>query len=81
MRLWMKHALYQDLFPTSADVFRKCIYNHKTKQASKSPKFQSGSSSKCFTIDVVRNITCLLSTVYFLLSYWFFLVSHFTKVV
>ena len=56
---------------------QKCISNHETKQAS---KFQSDLSSNCFTINV-WNILLTFSSVYFLiLSYCFFLVSHFTQV-
>ena len=58
------------IFPTHADFFlQKCISNHETKQAS---KFQSVTSSNCFTIDV-WTINCWLSTVYFLRTFLLFL--------
>ena len=63
-------------FPHMLIFLRKCIYDYETKQSS---KFQSDPSLNCFTIDV-WNINCWRQQVIFLLSYCFFLVSHFTRV-
>ena len=59
--------------PSIRIFLRKCIFNHETKQASKS---QSDPSTNCFKIDI-WNINCWRQQFISYLSYCFF-VSHST---